>query len=95
MLDFYSSIIASLTDFSWVLELQILKGGEMANTIENDEANLMACELAELTDESPNSDVLDELCERIRRIQDHYRSSPRLDQRTADEILGYGEDGIP
>lgn len=83
----------------------------MAISIKNDEADLLARELAELTGESLTQAILNALRERlerqrilaarnnfyaeIRRIQEDYRSSPTMDQRTSEEILGYGEDGMP
>ena len=89
----------------------ILEGYEMAISIKNDEADLLARELAELTGESLTQAILNALRERlerqrilaarnnfyseIQRIQEDYRSSPRMDERTAEEILGFGEDGMP
>ena len=32
---------------------------------------------------------------RIREIQEHFASLPVLDSRSADEILGYDENGLP
>lgn len=83
----------------------------MAISIKNDEADLLARELAELTGETLTQAILNALRERlerqrvlaahgdfyaeIRRIQEDYSTSESLDLREVDEILGYGEDGLP
>jgi antitoxin VapB len=83
----------------------------MAFSIENNEADLLAPELADLTGESLTQAILNSLRERLERqrilaaqggfyakiqsIQGDYQSSPSLDDRSPDEILGYDEDGMP
>jgi len=83
----------------------------VAISIKNDEADLLARELAELTGESLTQAILNALRERldrqrilaargdfyaeIQRIQADYQSSPSMDDRSPDEILGYDEDGMP
>ncbi|QED27998.1 hypothetical protein FRD01_12280 [Microvenator marinus] len=58
--------------------------------IKNDETVPLAQELAVLG-ESSTQNFFDE----IRRIQDDYGTSDLFDPREADEILGFGEDGLP
>ena len=79
--------------------------------IRNPETERLAAELAELTGESKTEAVtvaLRDRLERIRRgrserrladeldaIARHCASLPVLDSRTAEEILGYDERGLP
>ena len=83
----------------------------MALNIRNPEAEKLASELAKRTGETKTEAVTKALRDRLarvrrersgRRLADeleeiaaHYASLPVLDNRTADEILGYGEDGLP
>lgn len=83
----------------------------MALNIRNSEAEQLAEEVAELTGETKTEAVavaLRDRLERLRRervrlrladeldeIARHYASLPVLDSRTADEILGYDEHGLP
>ena len=83
----------------------------MALNIRNPEAERLASELAKLTGETKTEAVTQALrgrLERVRRersgrrlideleeIAKHCASLPVLDNRTADEILGYDEDGLP
>ncbi|RYE79504.1 MAG: protein transcription factor [Hyphomicrobiales bacterium] len=79
--------------------------------IKNAEAYRLATELAALTGESVTAAVTEALREKVereRRAQDRearieemlehgrrYRQLPERDTRTADEILGYDENGLP
>ncbi|MDP9495207.1 MAG: type II toxin-antitoxin system VapB family antitoxin [Actinomycetota bacterium] len=80
----------------------------MALSIKNDEADQLARELAELTGESITDAVVISLRQRLQREQrrpgtsrkllnlaDEVASYPILDNRTADEILGYDDRGLP
>jgi antitoxin VapB len=83
----------------------------MALKITNPEAETLARALAEATGESLTDAVVNALRERLqreaarrctgslrddlRRIQRRYHDGPVLDGRTADEIIGYGEHGLP
>lgn len=80
----------------------------MALSIKTDEADRLARELAAATGESLTEAVTealrerlervqsrDDYFERIRRLQDEYASHPVLDPRSADEIMGYDEFGLP
>ena len=83
----------------------------MALNIRNPEAELLAAELARITGETKTAAVAKALRDRLARIRrDRDTMSladrlvsigrecaalPVLDGRTADEILGYGEDGLP
>ncbi len=83
----------------------------MALSIKNDEADRLARELSELTGESLTEAIVVSLRERLERkraerdnrplaerlmdIGRRCASRPRLDPRTPDEILGYGDDGLP
>lgn len=83
----------------------------MALSIKHPEADRLARELAEATGESLTEAVLNALRERLRRergriggprLVDELRAIgrrcaalPRLDERAADEILGYDRDGLP
>jgi antitoxin VapB len=80
----------------------------MALSIKNDEADRMARELAELTGESLTEAVTTALSNRLaaeRRLRQRRRSAMDLvaefgqlevlDSRSADEILGYDESGLP
>ncbi len=80
----------------------------MALSIKNDSADRLARELAELTGESITDAVTAALEARlvVERLARHQRRSaldlaeeygrlPVLDPRTADEILGYDEHGLP
>ena len=83
----------------------------MAFSIKNERADRLARELAELTGEGLTEAVITALEERLRRergraypvplreelaiIRDRCRDLPVLDDRPADEILGYDKDGVP
>ena len=82
----------------------------MALSIKHPEADRLARELAHTTGESLTEAVLKALRERlvretgwnrdhfeadIARIQAVLAKAPVLDGRTADEIIGYDEDGLP
>jgi antitoxin VapB len=79
--------------------------------IKSDEAHRLATELARLTGESLTTTVTLALRERLDRAQRRaqrqgvaealldlgrrYAALPERDPRTADEILGYDENGLP
>lgn len=83
----------------------------MALSIKSDEADRLARELAALTGESLTEAVVVSLRERLERKQagrdsrplaerlmeigKRCASRPRLDPRTAEQILGYDDDGLP
>ena len=83
----------------------------MALSIKNEQADALARELAALTGESLTEAVVLSLRERLERkraVQDHRpladrlmeigrgcSALPLLDARTADEILGYNQLGLP
>jgi antitoxin VapB len=82
----------------------------MALSIKKDEADRLARELARTTGESLTDAVVIALQERLertrrqpvtgmrqrlRRLVDEVRDMPVLDTRTADEILGYDDHGLP
>lgn len=83
----------------------------MALNIKNPEADRLARELAETTDESVTQAVTRALRERLERVTGRRRAAglreeiarmqeriarlPRLDRRSDEEILGYDEHGIP
>lgn len=81
----------------------------MALSIKTDEADALARELAELTHESLTEAVTVALRERLARVRAgrvdivsgldrlrvEYSDLPVHDRRTADEILGYDEAGLP
>ncbi|HEY7337232.1 MAG TPA: type II toxin-antitoxin system VapB family antitoxin [Bryobacteraceae bacterium] len=83
----------------------------MALNIRNPEAERLAAELARRTGETKTEAVTKALRDRLavirrkrsqRRLADqleeiaiHCASLPVLDARTADEILGYGPQGLP
>jgi antitoxin VapB len=82
----------------------------MALRINNPQADSLARELAKTTGESMTQAVIPALRERLEREQQRQQPSlaeelvrigkecaalPVLDGRTADEILGYDEDGLP
>ena len=83
----------------------------MALNIKDPEIDRLARELAQATGESISTAVKVALEERLRRLRragaatsqrapvqrfvDRGRSRPTLDTRTADEILGYDELGLP
>ena len=83
----------------------------MALNIRNAEAEQLAAELAKRTGETKTEAVTKALRDRLARIRrelsgrrladeleeiaKHCASLPVLDNRAADEILGYGEDGLP
>jgi len=80
----------------------------MALSIKNDKADQLARELSELTGESLTDAVVNSLerrlaAERLARrrrrsiddLVDRFGQLPVLDPRSADEILGYDEDGLP
>ena len=83
----------------------------MALSIKNPEAERLARELARLTGESLTEAVTRALHDRlqretgrgkdvalkddVRRIQKRVARLPVLDPRTAEEIIGSGEDGLP
>jgi antitoxin VapB len=83
----------------------------MALSIKNQEAERLARLVAEQTGESLTGAIEQALRERWERLQRKQRAPvrierlleianrvaalPRLDKRTADEILGYDENGLP
>ncbi len=83
----------------------------MALSIKNPEADRLARELARVTGENLTEAVLRALRERlqrergrrhgpdlfeeVRRIQERVARLPVRDARTADEIIGYDERGLP
>lgn len=48
-----------------------------------------------LAREVAKSRDIEALLREVKAISDHYRSLPVLDDRSADEILGYDENGLP
>lgn len=82
----------------------------MALSIKKEEADRLARELASATGESMTDAVVIALqerlervrrqratgmAERLRRLAEEARNLPVLDARPADEILGYGDHGLP
>lgn len=77
----------------------------MALTIENPEAARLAKELAAQTGESVDDAILYSLqasmarqahVDRVvRKVQQRIAELPVVDDRSADEILGYDESGLP
>lgn len=83
----------------------------MALNIRNEEAESLAAALAKLTGESKTAAVTKALRERLMRVSREKRKRDRiaeltdialrcarrpvLDPRSADEILGYDENGLP
>ena len=82
----------------------------MALSIKTEEADRLARELADVTGETLTEAVTKALRERLDRVQPRspidiaqrldrlsieYNSYPVVDDRTADEILGYDENGLP
>ena len=83
----------------------------MALSIKNGEAERLARMLAKETGESLTETIERALRERLQRLQGKRKLSlkteklneilqrvdalPNLDNRTADEILGYDQDGVP
>ncbi len=83
----------------------------MAFELKGTETDRLAQEVAKLTGESPTQAIRKALAERLDRerlrrgqavtvedLEDLFRrfdSLPVLDNRTADEILGYDENGLP
>jgi antitoxin VapB len=80
----------------------------MALSIKNERADQLARELCELTGESLTDAVVNSLERRLaeeRRARrrrrsiddlvDRFKQLPVLDDRSADEILGYDENGLP
>ena len=83
----------------------------MALSIKHPQADLMARELARTTGETLTEAIVNALRERltrlkgqrrtlrlrdeIRAIRERCASLPVLDSRSADEILGYDEHGLP
>lgn len=83
----------------------------MALNIRNAEADHLAAEVARITGETKTQAVIAALQERLTRVRRargqprlgdellaiarHCAALPVLDPRTADEILGYDEQGLP
>ena len=80
----------------------------MAFSIKNDEADRLARELATTTGETLTDAVLNALRERLERerrrpgrttrlkaLAEESSRYPVLDDRTADEIVGYDQAGLP
>jgi antitoxin VapB len=82
----------------------------MALSIKTEDADRLARELAALTHESLTEAVTTALRERLERVQasrrsdyearlkrlvDEYNSYEVVDDRSADELLGYDENGLP
>jgi antitoxin VapB len=79
--------------------------------IRNEETEVLASTLAKLTGETKTEAVTQALRERIQRVRRsrakrrladeldeialHCSALPVLDQRSADEIMGYDENGLP
>lgn len=87
------------------------KGRNMPLNIKSPETDRVVRELAELTGESITETVTRAVEERLQRerarrragtvraevmrIRERYRTLPLLDDRSADEIIGYDERGLP
>jgi len=83
--------------------------GTMALSIKTEEADRLARELAAVTGESLTDAVTEairerlsrltvskqEYVDRLLRLSDEYASHPVVDPRSAEEILGYDEHGLP
>ena len=80
----------------------------MALSIKNDEADRLARELAEETGDSITDAIVIALRERLERVRSkpgkgvklraligEVSSYPVIDERRADDIVGYGEHGLP
>lgn len=82
----------------------------MALSIKTDEADRLARELAEATHETltqavttalrerlerVRSEQRSEYEERLRRLVEEYQALELRDERSADEIIGYDEHGLP
>jgi len=83
----------------------------MALNIRNPEAEKLAAELAKLTGETKTDALTKALRDRLARVRrerigrrladeleeiaEHCASLPVLDNRSAEEILGYDENGLP
>jgi antitoxin VapB len=79
----------------------------MALSIKSDRADQLARELASLTGESITETVITSLERRLAEEQrmrrrrsvddlvERFRELPVLDARSADEIIGYDENGLP
>jgi antitoxin VapB len=94
-----------------LLEKEFLKGRNVALNIKHPEADRLARELAARTGESITEAVLNALRDRLRRERGRVRQPslveeltaigkrcaglPVLDARSADEILGYDDNGVP
>jgi antitoxin VapB len=63
----------------------------MARNIRNPEAELLAAELAR----GMRPEQTECLANALERIAEHCAQLPLLDCRTAEEILGYDESGLP
>lgn len=84
---------------------------DMAFSIKNEEADRLARELSAITGENLTEAVIHSLRERLQRHQPRSRHKsagtqlarmakalsklPVLDRRSADELLGYDENGLP
>lgn len=83
----------------------------MALNLRNPQVDRLVAELARLTGESKTEAVLNSVRDRLERVRRERRGRrladeldeialqcaalPALDARSDDEILGYGEDGLP
>lgn len=83
----------------------------MALCLKNPEAERLAKEISRATGESMTQAIITALQERLQRLKGRRQARsaaekleqilkrldqlPTLDQRSADEILGYGETGVP
>lgn len=82
----------------------------MAFNVKNDETDRLVRELTELTGESLTEAITEAVRQRLDRerrrqaaigtpslaaVIDRLRTMPVLDERTADEILGYDDHGLP
>ena len=83
----------------------------MALNLRNAEAERLAARLAKLTGETKTEAVTQALRDRLARLQRerrgrgladdlddialHCAGLPKRDERTAEEIIGYGPDGLP
>lgn len=67
----------------------------MALNVKSDRADRLARELAELTGESMTAAITVAFEERLARIAREAHALPRFDERSADEILGNDDAGLP
>jgi len=68
---------------------------EMALSIKHPEADILARELASLTHVSITDAVVPRIKEELRSISDCCAGLPDIDTRSAEDIIGFDEHGIP